>query len=192
MSNWWGPPLILVLAAAAPRLQSTYVDSAGAFSVELPAGWSATRSEAPARRRVHDSMTLFEKQQPAPVKVTVLVATSPQRIEPAFVSELAVPYIDGWLEALKRDTQLTRLSKLRKVTFLNRVAVRCDVSYLRGDANDPRTGYALVFAGVNALFMLTLTGSANNQDGLGEAERILSSLKTEPRSQAPPIRMRNW
>jgi hypothetical protein len=87
------------------------------------------------------------------------------------------PYFQGWIEALSGQARAEGTGDVRPMQFNNSSAMGMDVTYYRGDADDPRRGRAVYLFGDSKTFFISLTaGSAL----FGELEEIVSTMRIEP------------
>jgi hypothetical protein len=87
------------------------------------------------------------------------------------------PYFQGWINGLKEQARVEGTGNIYPVRFANFEALRMDVTYYKGDANDPRQGYSVFLFGDKTTFFISLTGS---QSRFKELEAIISTIRVEP------------
>jgi len=169
--------LILALTTAAQVGARTYRDPEGAFTIELPAGWGAEREQA------GDSWNTVISSDKHAGKLAILsIRAAPEAgVSDELRSRMLVgssqPFFEGWLKSLKGQARVEKTGKVYRTTVGGVEALRMDVTYYRGDENDPRTGYAAyLFGRTNTLF-ISLTGSG---PGVAALERLLATIKIEP------------
>jgi hypothetical protein len=155
----------------------TYRDPAGAFTLQLRNGWEAKREKA------DDSWNTIISSDKHVGKLALLTirAAPPAGTSDELKSRMLVgssqPFFEGWLNGLKEQARVERASRVYKTTIGGRDALKMDITYYRGDRNDPRTGYAAYLFGRKNTFFISLTGSAT---GVSALERVLSTFEIEP------------
>jgi hypothetical protein len=169
--------LLAMLGNAAQVRTRTYRDPAGAFTIKLGDGWEA------ARERADDSWNTIISSEKHVGKLAILTikAAPPAGTSDELKSRMLVgssqPFFDGWLGGLKEQARVEKSSRVYRTTVGGLDAVRMDVTYYRGDRNDPRTGYAAYLLGRKNTFFISLTGS---ETGVAALEKILSTIEIEP------------
>ena len=154
-----------------------YKDPDGAYSVQVPDGWSVQRD-----LREAGWMTIISSQAHV-AKLVILAEPIPPHddassdLQEHFLRELGQPMFNGWFESLKAETKINDVRKVYKTEFNGFPALRMDVVYNKGDKHDPRTSCAIYFLSRRTSFFLVPSG---DQGGFKEAYGVLSSLRVEP------------
>lgn len=169
--------LIPALTVAAQVSARNYRDPAGAFTIKLRSGWEAKRE------RADDSWNTVISSDKYVGKLAILtIRAAPEsgtsdELRSRMLVGASKPFFDGWLASLKEQARVERASRVYKTSVAGVDALRMDVTYYRGDGNDPRTGYAVYCFGDKNTFFISLTG---NETGVAALERILSTIEIEP------------
>ena len=169
--------LIPALTVVAQTSAKTYRDPAGAFTIKLRRGWEAKRE------RADDSWNTVISSDEYVGKLAILtIRAAPKSgasddLKSRMLVGSSKPFFDGWLASLKEQARVERASRVYKTSVAGVDALRMDVTYRRGDGNDPRTGYAVYFFGDKNTFFISLTG---NETGVTAMERILATIEIEP------------
>lgn len=155
-----------------------YADPGGAFSVKIPHGWKAAREE-------HDGayMTVFTSGEYRAANLSIMTINgAPDQPDSTDLQEFTLtqasqPFFQGWINGLKEQARVEGLGEVYRTRVANLDARRLDITYYRGDGDDPRKGYALFLIGRKTTFFISLTGT---RPGFGELEKIISTLEIEP------------
>ena len=86
-----------------------------------------------------------------------------------------MPYFRGWLAAL-RNAARVQARPVGHARAFGYPSLRLDVTYRRGDARDPRTGYALFVQGNHATYFITATAPAA---AFPAADRLVRALRLD-------------
>jgi hypothetical protein len=162
--------LALPGAPAAAQEPSTFVGPERLFTVIVPAGWRSRVEPSP-----EGPITWFTDGT-AYVSVMggrVNVARAEPRLRARLLEEGSQPYFHGWLSAL-RDVGRVQARPVARTRAFGYPALRLDVTYRRGDARDPRTGYALFVQGDRATYFITATAPAR---AFPAADRLVAALR---------------
>jgi hypothetical protein len=151
----------------------------GTFAIKIPDDWKLERNAQ------DDAwITLIDSNKYSAAKLVIMtagippMADDPPDLKSLKLSGLAEPFFKGWVGAINEQARVEGTGNIYKTRFRNADALRMDVSYYRGDKDDPRTGYGLFLFGKKSLFFITLTG---NKVGVSKLESIASTLEIEPR-----------
>lgn len=155
-----------------------YADPGGAFSVKIPHGWKVAREE-------HDGayMTVFTSDTYRAANLSIMtVNAAPEQPDGTDLREFTLteagrPFFQGWINGLKEQARVEGLGEVFATRFANRDARRLNITYYRGDGDDPRKGYSLFLIGRKTTFFISLTGS---RPGFTELEKIISTLEVAP------------
>lgn len=155
-----------------------YADPDGAFSVKLPPSWEVKREENDG-----SYMTVFTSGEYRAANLSIMTVnaapaeTNPADLQDHMLVEASQPFFQGWINGLKEQARVEGLGNVYRTRVDGVDAVRLDVTYYRGDGDDPRQGYALFLIGKKTTFFISLTGA---RPGFGELEKIISTLDIEP------------
>jgi hypothetical protein len=154
-----------------------YKDPDGAYSVQVPEGWSVQRD-----LREAGWMTIISSK--AHVAKLVILAEpipphedAPSDLQEQFLRELGKPMFNGWFESLKGETKIRDVRKVYKTQTNGFKGLRMDVVYDKGDEHDPRQSCAVFFLSYRTSFFLVPSG---DRQGFKEAYGVLTSLQVEP------------
>jgi hypothetical protein len=86
-----------------------------------------------------------------------------------------MPNFRGWLAAL-RNAARVQARPVGHARAFGYPSLRLDVTYRRGDARDPRTGYALFVQGNHATYFITATAPAA---AFPAADRLVRALRLD-------------
>jgi hypothetical protein len=140
------------------------------FTVMLPAGWRSRVDASPEGPITwFTDSTAYVSVMAGRVDVT---RVTPQ-LRARFLEEGSEPYFRGWLDAL-RDVGRVQARPVVRTRAFGYPALRLDVTYRRGDARDPRTGYALFVQGDRATYFITAIGPART---FSAADRLVAALR---------------
>lgn len=157
--------------AAAAQGTTPFVGPEQLFTATVPAGWRSQVEPSP-----EGPITWFTDGT-AYVSVMggrVDVTSAPPQLRARHLEEGSQPYFRGWLDAL-RGMGRVQTRPVASTRAFGYPALRLDVTYRRGDARDPRTGYALFVQGDRATYFITATGPTRTfaaADGLVAALRL--------------------
>lgn len=87
------------------------------------------------------------------------------------------PFFQGWLNGLKEQARVEGTGDIYPTRWGNFNALRMDVTYYRGDADDPRQGYCIFLNGDKTIFFISVTGSRSR---FKELEEVISTIRIEP------------
>jgi hypothetical protein len=168
------PVVLLALSATPPRAQqpagTPFVGPERLFSVRLPAGWSARTEASP------EGPITWLTGENAVVSVMAARVPAPRR-DPRLLDRLLADggqvYFQGWLGAL-RGIGRVQARPVTRTRVFGYPALRLDVTYRRGDARDPRTGYALYALGDNTSYFITASAPARS---FPAADRVVTALR---------------
>jgi hypothetical protein len=155
-----------------------YADPDDAFAVNIPAGWQVEREEhdgasmtaiRPGHHRAHNIAIMTVKAAPAP--------TDSAELKSFTLTDSSKPFFKGWLEGLREQARVEGTGEVYPTRFDNSSALRMDVTYYRGDADDPRQGRCVYLIGKRTTFFICLTASSSR---FGELEEVTSTLRIEP------------
>jgi hypothetical protein len=155
-----------------------YTDPDGAFALNLAADWQVERAEAQG-----GYMTTVRPPQEGAANLSILTikAAPPKTDDPelqAFtLSDSSGPFFQGWVDGLREQARVEGGSVFLPTRLDDVSGLRTDVTYYRGDANDPRRGRAIYLIGDHTTFFVSLTASSQR---FGELEEIVSTLRIEP------------
>jgi hypothetical protein len=155
-----------------------YTDPDDSFAVDIPAGWQVERSE-------HDGayMTVIRPDQRRADNVSIMTikaaaaATDPAELKSFMLTESSKPFFENWLDGLREQARVEGTGEVEPVRFDNLSALRMDVTYYRGDADDPRRGRCVFLLGSRTTFFICLTASSSRFKAL---EDVTSTLQVEP------------
>ena len=162
--------LALPGAPAAAQEASAFVGPERLFTLTVPAGWRSRVEPSP-----EGPITWFTD---GAAYVSVMGGrvdvrrVTPQR-RARLLEEGSQPYFRGGLDAL-RGVGRVRARPVARTRAFGYPALRLDVTYRRGDARDPRTGYALFVQGDRATYFITATAPAR---AFPAADRLVASLR---------------
>ncbi|HKQ06932.1 MAG TPA: hypothetical protein VJ464_17515 [Blastocatellia bacterium] len=168
-----------------------YKDPDGSFAINLLEGWKVERSKNEERwvelisidTQAFATLISSDKYNAARLSILSLkeppMDSYPADLKAKMLAEIAKPFFDGWLGALKGQTHVDQVSAVYKVRLGDRDAFRQDVTYLRGDQYDPRRGYGIFLLGAHTALFISLSG---NDEGVRALKKMLSSLEVEPSS----------
>jgi hypothetical protein len=148
------------------------------FTVNIPAGWQVERSE-------HDGayMTVIRSGQQRAENVSIMTfevppaATDPAELKSFELIEISKPFFKNWLEGLSEQARVEGTGEIEPTRFDSLSALRMNVTYYRGDANDPRRGRCIFLLGSKTAFFICLTASSSR---FGALEDVTSTLRVEP------------
>jgi hypothetical protein len=155
-----------------------YAAPDGAFSVKLPHGWEVKREEDG-----ESYMTVFTSGEYRAANLSILtgdtglIKTAPTDLQDYTLTDASQGPFQGWLDGLKEQARVESSGKVYRTRVDGIDALRLDVTYYRGDGDDPRKGYALFLIGQKKTFFISLTGA---RPGFAELEKIISTLDIEP------------
>jgi hypothetical protein len=162
-------------AAAGSR---DYTDPDRAFSIKVPDGWKVEREEKDGAY-----MTVLRSDEYRAANLSILTAnvapakTASADLQDYTLTEAGKPFFQGWVDGLKEQAHVEGLGEVYGTRVDNFAALRLDITYYRGDGDDPRKGYGLFLYGRRTTFFISLTGS---RLGFAELEKIISTLNIEP------------
>jgi hypothetical protein len=162
-----------------------YDDPGGAFSVKMPCGWKAAREELKAARKELDgaNMTVITSDEYRAANLSILTKNEARGqprsadLQEFALTEASRPFFQGWINGLKEQARVEGLGEVYRTRFANLDARRLDITYYRGDGDDPRKGYGLFLIGRETIFFISLTAA---RPVFGELEKIISTLEIEP------------
>jgi len=164
--------LARVAAPAAAQAGTPFTGPERLYTVRLPAGWRSRVDPSPEG----PIATLTDGT--AYVNVLAgrvdLTRTTPA-LRSAMLEEGSKGYFQGWLASL-RDVARVRARPVVRTRAFGYPALRLDVTYLRGDARDPRTGYALWVQGDRASYFIVATAPAA---AFAPADRLVAALRLD-------------
>jgi hypothetical protein len=160
------------VAPAAAQGATTFVGPERLFTVVVPAGWQSRVEPSPEGPITwFTDGTAYVSVMGGRVDVT---GVTPQ-LRARFLEEGSQPYFSGWLGAL-RDLGRVQTRPVAHTRAFGYPALRLDVTYRRGDARDPRTGYALYVQGDRATYFITATAPSR---AFPAADRLVAALRLE-------------
>jgi hypothetical protein len=155
-----------------------YKDPDGAFAVKVPGGWKVERED---KDGAYLTVIRHEQYRAANLSILTIPGASaknaPADLQPHVLADSSRPFFQGWIGGLKEQARVEGTGDVYPTQFKNFRAMRLDVTYYRGDADDPRSGYAIFFYGDKTSYFISLTGS---RSGFKELEEIISTLRIEP------------
>lgn len=155
-----------------------YTDPDDAFAIKIPSGWKVEREENDG---AYMTIIRHEQYRAANLSIMTIKAAPPNNtpadLQPHMLSESSKPFFQGWLDGLSEQARIEGTGEVYPTVFDNVSAVRMDVTYYRGDADDPRKGYSIFLNGDKTTFFISLTG---NRSRLRELEEMISTLRVEP------------
>ncbi|HEX2210376.1 MAG TPA: hypothetical protein VHG93_22045 [Longimicrobium sp.] len=164
--------LALPGAPAAAQGGTAFVGPERLFTVIVPHGWRARVDPSPEGPITWlTDGTAYVTVMGGRVDVTRVAP----RLRARFLEEGSQPYFRGWLDAL-RDLGRVQARPVARTRAFGYPALRLDVTYRRGDARDPRTGYALYVQGDRATYFITATAPAR---AFPAADRLVAALRLE-------------
>lgn len=156
-----------------------YTDPDKAFAIEVPADWRIEREEAPQGRY----LTVIRPGQNLAVHLSILTdglapgKTDSAELQSYSLADSSKDFFSGWIEALREQARVEGEGDARPTRFAGLSALQLDVTYYRGDADDPRRGRAIYFFGDKKTFFVALTAS---RPRFAELEAITDTLRIEP------------
>lgn len=157
-------------APAAAQGADTFVGPERLFTAIIPAGWRSQVEPSPGGPITwFTDGTAYVSVMGGRVDVT---HATPQ-LRARYLEEGSQPYFRGWLDAL-REVGRVQARPVAHTRAFGYPALRLDVTYRRGDARDPRTGYALFVQGDSATYFITATGPART---FPAADRLVAALR---------------
>jgi hypothetical protein len=162
--------LVRPAAPAAAQQGTPFVGPDRLFSVVVPAGWQ-TRVEPSPEGPITwlTDGTAYVSVMGGRVDMT---RVAPQ-LRARLLEEGSQPYFRGWLDAV-RNVGRVQARPVTRTRAFGHPALRLDVTYRRGDARDPRTGYALFVQGDRATYFITATAPAR---AFPAADRLVAALR---------------
>jgi hypothetical protein len=160
-----------------------YADPDGAFSIKIPDGWKVEREEASGAHMTGAQMTVVTSEEYRAANLSIMTfkdappKTDPADLQDYMLTEGSEPFFRNWVDGLKEQARVEGKGNVYRTRVDNVDALRMDITYYRGDADDPRKGYALFLIGPKTTFFISLTG---NRQGFEELEKIISTLDIEP------------
>jgi len=171
-------------AAATPKFSPAgagsklYTDPDDAFAVSVPADWLVEREEQDG---AHMTVIRPAQQSAANLSIMTIKGAPPEmdseEMRSSMLSHSSEVVFRGWLEGLKEQARVEGSGDVIPTRLDNVSALRTDVTYYRGDADDPRRGRAIYLIGDNTTFFVSLTASSRL---FSELEEIVSTLRIEP------------
>lgn len=170
--------LLCMQTAGLADAQTTrvYTDPDGAFRLKLPSGWKAEREKEEGGSKTLISSDRYNG------KLLILAASIPSdpkrsaSLKEYMLTNMSAPYFEGWVNGLKEQARV-ETGKVYSTTMGGLNARRRDVTYYRGDGNDPRKGYAIFTLGEGTVIFLGLTGT---NEGYAILDSIISGIVIEP------------
>jgi hypothetical protein len=155
-----------------------YTAPDNAFAINIPAEWQVEREENDG---AYMTMIRPAEQRAANLSIMTIDAapaeTDSAELQSYTLTEAGEPFFRGWVEGLREQARVEGEGDVRPTRFANTSALRMDVTYYRGDADDPRRGRAIFLIGEDTTFFVSLTASSQL---FGELEEIVSTLRIEP------------
>lgn len=155
-----------------------YTDPDDAFTIKIPGGWKVEREENDG---AYMTIIRHEQYRAANLSIMTIKAAPPKNtpvdLQPHMLSESSKPFFQGWINGLSEQARIEGTGEVYPTVFDNVSAVRMDVTYYRGDADDPREGYSIFLNGDKTTFFISLTASRSR---LRELEEMISTLRVEP------------
>ncbi|HEX8070089.1 MAG TPA: hypothetical protein VF546_09075 [Pyrinomonadaceae bacterium] len=164
------------LAGVAPAVGRDYLAPDGAFRVQLPAGWTV-------ESETHDGLTMtwLKGDRDAGMLLVMSSAGPPPTddagLQARYLEDGGKPLFGAWIDMMKEVGRVEGTGRVCQTRVKGTAAMRTNVTFYRGDANDPRAGYGLFLFGPSRQFFFGLTG---HDAGLRAAEAVLASLELEP------------
>jgi len=146
-----------------------------AFTIKLPSDWNVKRDQTDL-----GYLTVIQHRA---ANITILTANNslPEFDTAEQKSHLLVesgkPFFEGWIGSLEKQARIEGTGKIYPTRFVGLEALRTDVIYYRGDADDPRLGYSVFLFGDKTSFFISVTGSRARFKNL---ESIISTIRIEP------------
>lgn len=156
---------------------SDYSDPDGAFAIKIPDGWRVEREEKDGAY-----MTVIRPERHGAANLSIMtIKTAPAGAAPAglrshMLLEGSKPFFQGWLNGLREQARVEGTGEIKPTRLDKFDAVFMEVTYYRGDADDPREGYCVFLSGEKTTFFISLTGSRPRFEELKE---IISTLRIE-------------
>lgn len=155
-----------------------YNDPDNAFAIKIPGGWRVERNEEDGAY-----MTVIRPDQSRAANLSIMTIngaptkTDPAELKSHTLAEASKPFFQGWINGLREQARVEGTGNVYPTQFVNFDALRMDVTYYKGDADDPRQGYTVFLFTDKTTFFISLTGS---QSRFKELEEIISTLRIEP------------
>ncbi len=159
-------------APATAQEADTFVGPERLFTAIVPAGWQSRVEPSPEGPITwFTDGTAYVSVMGGRVDAT---GVTPQ-LRARHLEEGSEPYFRGWLDAL-RGVGRVQARPVEHTRAFGYPALRLDVTYRRGDAHDPRTGYALFVQGDRATYFITATAPDR---AFPAADRLVTALRLE-------------
>lgn len=155
-----------------------YRDPGGDFAVSIPEDWRVEREE-----RNGAYMTTIRPNPNRAANLSILtVKAAPAETDSAelrsfMLTEGSKPFFRGWVEGLREQARVEGRGEVEPTQLDNSNALRMDITYYRGDADDPRLGRGIYLIGDKATFFVSMTAS---RSGFRELEEIVATLRIGP------------
>jgi hypothetical protein len=164
--------LVRTAAPAAAQAGSTFTGPERLYSVQLPAGWRTRVDPSPEGPiATLTNGTAYVNVLAGRVDLT---RTAPA-LRSAMLEEGSKGYFQGWIASL-RDVARVQTRPMVRTRAFGYPALRLDVTYRRGDAHDPRTGYALWVQGDRASYFIVATAPSA---AFAAASRVVAALRLD-------------
>jgi hypothetical protein len=155
-----------------------YVDPNNDFAVKIPAGWKVKRDEEDGAY-----MTVITPEPPRAAHISIMTIqaapakTAPPDLRARMLVESSAPYFKAWMDGLREQARVEVTRDIHRTRFDKFDALRMDVTYHKGDADDPRRARTIFLLGNKTTFFISVTGS---QSLFNEPEEIISTIRIEP------------
>jgi hypothetical protein len=168
--------IFFIVSTSEAANSKVYKDPDGAYSVQIPEGWSVQRD-----LREAGWMTIISSKAHV-AKLVILAEPIPPHEGPSdrqeqYLRNLGKPMFNGWFESLKGETKIRDVRKVYKTQANGFEALRMDVVYEKGDEHDPRQSCSIFFLSGRTSFFLVPSG---DRQGFKEVYGVLASLQVEP------------
>lgn len=164
-------------------VRKDYADPGGAFSIEIPGGWKVERQEARGAHMNGAHMTVVTSEEYCAANLSIMtLKDAPAKTDSADLQDYTLTegsklFFRSWVDGLKEQARVEGAGKVYRTRVDNVNALRMDITYYRGDADDPHKGYGLFLIGSKTTFFISLIG---NRQGFEELEKVISTLNVEP------------
>lgn len=167
---------------AASSLSTAYVDPDGAFAMELPSGWTATRSDL--GNGTHYIATHARGNEEGP-HVDVVTQKLPSEVDPDSHDLVNKTLADTFLEGFGQEVTITKSTRTN-VTFDKRKALRIDLEFKSDGV--PIKGFLVAVTGKRSALLVMPYAPAKDEAGFKLASDHAFTVAVEsrtPNSLAP-------
>lgn len=158
--------------------QTAYSDPDGAFAIKIPSGWKVEREE---KDGTYMTVIVHEQYRAANLSIMTVKGappkTAPADVQSRMLTEGSEPFFEGWMNGLREQARVEGTGDVYPTLFDNLRALRTDVTYYRGDKDDPRQAYSVLLSGDKTTLFISVTSSRSRFD---ELEGIVSTMRIEP------------